>query len=141
MDQATAELSLATLNSKVKSRFHLYCLLSQKYKLPTFTSRAITSNYLKAYVLNPCPIFRILRNEFHPPFVVTRHVSATEVWKAIEELLKKKKMPPLGLDDDKLPDFEWLIGVYFHLSPNDEYRLFPKTKKRESLVSVNLDPE
>ena len=50
-------------------------------------------------------------------------------------------MPPLGLDDDKLPDFEWLIGVYFHLSPNDEYRLFPKTKKRESLVSVNLDPE
>ena len=141
MEQPSAELSLATLNSKVKSRFHLYCLLSRKFKLPTFSSRAITSNYLKAYVMNPSPIFRILRTDFHPPFVVTRHVSASEVMKTIEKLLTQKKMPQLGLDEDKLPDFEWLIGVYFFLSPNDEYNLFPRTKKKESLVQVNLDPE
>ena len=135
------ELSLSVLNSKVKSRFHLYCLLSQKYKLPTFTSRAITSNYLKAYVMNPCQIFRMPRNEFHPPFIVTHHVNATEVWRVVCELLKKKKLPPLGLDEDKLPDFEWLVGVYFYLSPNDEHNLFPKAKKKENRISLTIDPE
>ena len=130
----STELSISALNSKVKSRFHLYCLLSQKYKLPTFTSRAITTNYLKAYVLTPCPIFRILRTDFHPPFVVTRHVNATEIWKHIFGLLNRMGLPPLGLDEEKLLDFEWLVGVYFYLSPqmNTTFSQKPKRKKIQS---------
>lgn len=136
-----AEVSLSILNSKIKSRFHLYCILSKKYRLPDFTSRAITSSYLKAYLMNPCPVFRIPRNEFHPPFIVQRHVNAMEVLAAIEKELKKKNMSPTGLNEEKLPDFEWLIGVYFHLSPNDEYKIFPKTIKQENLVTRTIDKE
>ena len=141
MSEPPSEVTLALLNSKIKSRFHLYCLLSQKYKLPSFTSRAITTNYLKSYIMFPCPIFRILRNEFHPPFIVTKHINATDLWKNVEKLLRQKNKPPTGLDEDKLPDFEWLVGVYFHLSPNDELNLFPKIQKHENLVSRNIDPE
>lgn len=141
MSQIASQVPLATLNSKIKSRFHLYCLLSQKYKLPEFSSRAITANYLKSYMYYPCPIFRILRTEFHPPFIVTRHINATDLWRHVEELLKIKGERPTGLDEEKLPDFEWLVGVYFYLSPDDVYGLFPRTKKKENLVERTIDPE
>lgn len=135
------ELSLSVINSRVKSRFHLYSLLSQIYQLPSFDSKAITSAYLKAYIMNPCPIFRIKRTEFHPPYIVTRHVTAQEILDGIEKLLKARKISATGLDKTKLPDVEWLLGVYFFLSPVDELRLFPKSIKPESEISFNVDPE
>ena len=141
MTLPTSEVSLAFLNSKIKSRFHLYSLLSQKYKLPEFSSRAITAHYLKSYLEFPSPVFRILRKDYHPPFIVTKHINAVELWKAVERLLSAQALPPTGFDEDKLPDFEWLVGVYFHLSPNDEFKLFPRSKKNENEVSRTIDPE
>lgn len=134
-------VTLSALNAKFKSRFDLYGFLSQKYKLPNYNSRAITTSYLKAYLKNPCPIFRITRDKFTPPFIITRHVNAAEVLAAIEKELKKQHLPPTGLNEQKLPDFEWLIGVYFHLSPNDDQKIFPKTIKQENLVTRTIDPE
>lgn len=141
MSNSNVQVPLSTLNSKIKSRFHLYCILSRKYKLPEFSSRAITSNYLKSYLLAPCPVFRIERTEFHPPFIIHRHVNATEVLNTIEKELKKKNFPPTGLDEEKLPDFDWLVGVYFHLSPKDDYQLFPRTIKQADTVTRTISEE
>lgn len=138
---STIPLTIAQLNSKVKSRFHLYSILSQTYRLPAFTSKAITSNYLKAYLKSPCPIFRIRRNDFHPPFIVTKHVTGREILNTIEKILKDKKMPSTGLDAEKLPDLEWLLGVYFYLSPEDKHKLFPKSIKPEASTTLLVDPE
>lgn len=141
MNQPPIEVSLAYLHSKVKSRLNLYEVLSQKYRLPAYTSRAITAPYLLAYCESPCRIFRITRKDFQPPYIVTKHVTAVELWKAIEGLLKAKNQLPLGLEEGKLPDFEWLVGVYFFLSQNDELKLFPKYKRNENMVTRVLDPE
>ena len=135
------ELSIANINSKVKSRFHLYSILSQIYRLPCFTSKAITTTYLKAYLSCPCQIFRIKRSDFHPPFIVTKHCNAREILRAVEITLEARHLPPTGLDAEKLPDIEWLLGVYFFLIPQDEYRLFPKSIKPESTVALSIDPE
>ena len=137
----TQNLTLATVNSRVKSRFHLYGLLSQIYQLPAFDSKAITSNYLKAYIVTPCPIFRIKRTNYHPPFIVSKHVTAGEILETIEKILRAKGLPPTGLDNDKVPDVEWLIGVYFHLCPKDDHKLFPKSIKPEAEITVAVDPE
>ena len=135
------ELSIANINSKVKSRFHLYSILSQIYRLPCFTSKAITTTYLKAYLSCPCQIFRIKRSDFHPPFIVTKHCNAREILRAIEITFEARHLPPTGLDAEKLPDIEWLLGVYFFHIPQDEYRLFPKSIKPESTVALSIDPE
>ena len=137
----TQILTLATVNSRVKSRFHLYGLLSQIYQLPAFDSKAISSNYLKAYIVTPCPIFRIKRVDYHPPFIVSKHVTAGEILETIERILRAKKLPPTGLDNDKLPDVEWLIGVYYYLCPQDDHKLFPKSIKPETEITVVVDPE
>jgi hypothetical protein len=140
-ESQAAELSIANINSKVKSRFHLYCILSQIYRLPSFTSKAITVTYLKAYLNSPCQIFRLKRKDFHPPFIVTKHCNAKEILRAIEMTLQLKQLPPIGLDAEKLPDIEWLLGIYFFLSPGDEYNLFPKSIKPETTVAISVDSE
>ena len=135
------ELSIANISSKIKSRFHLYSLLSQIYRLPCFTSKAITTTYIKAYLNFPCQIFRIKRTDFHPPFIVTKHCNSKEILTAIEEILAKNNFAPTGLDQDKMPDVEWLVGVYFFVTPSDQYQLFPKSIRPESTVGLALDPE
>ena len=109
-DSITQNLTLATA-----FRFHLYGLLSQMHQLSAFDSKAIMSNYLKAYRVIPCLIFRIKRINHHPPFIVSKHETAGEILETIERIVRTKDLLPTGLDNDKVPDVEWLIGVYFYL--------------------------
>jgi len=141
MQPNTVFVPVAHLNSKVKSRNHLYSLLSQKFKLPAFTSKAINAAYLHTCCLYPCPVFRIKNEGYHPHYIVTKHVNAKEILETIEELLKEKNLPPTGFDAEKLPDLDWLINVYFFLAPKDERRLFPKSIKPTSQVTVAIDSE
>lgn len=141
MQKNSVSLPLAQLNSKVKSRHHLYSLLSRKYKLPAFTSKAINTAYLYACCVSPCPIFRIRNEDYHPHFVVTKHVNAKEILDTIEELLREKHLPVSGFDAERLPDLDWLINVYFFLSPKDERGLFPKSIKPASQVTLSIDSE
>lgn len=136
-----AEVPLATLSSLFKSRQHAYNFLSQIYILPEFESKAITKDYLISYFKDPCPIFRLARDQFHPHFIVTRHVTAAEILNVIEKELKKTNKRPTGLSEDKLPDFQWLVEVYFHLCPLDEHKLFPKTIKQEKITKRTIDPQ
>jgi hypothetical protein len=58
---------------------------------------------------------------------------------AVGLLLKKKKLPPLGLAYDRMPNISWLKDVYFCLSPNDELKLFLEHFKLEVEKQVELD--
>jgi hypothetical protein len=59
---------------------------------------------------------------------------------AVGLLLKKKKLPPLGLAYDRMPKISWLKDVYFYLSPDDELKLFPEYFKLEAEKQAELDP-
>ena len=137
----TIEVPLNYLKDKLGKKKKSYAKLSQKFYLPAFNSKAVTVEYLKSYVLFPCPIFRITRDEFKPPFIIIKHINSIDLLENIEEILKSKNLPPTGTDQDKLPDFNWLVGVYFFLCLNDERKLFPKTIRPETKISIKIDPE
>ena len=137
----SVEVPLLFLKTKVGKKLDFYAKLSKLYQLPAFNSKAITSDYLKSYIFSPCLIFRMQRENFNPPYVLIKHVNATDILEKIEILLRTKNKPPTGIDPLKLPDTKWLIGVYFFLSPTDKFGLFPKTIKPEADVKIEIDPE
>jgi len=81
-------ISLSAVQRIFTSRFDTYQVISQVYKLPDFTSRAITSNYLKALINEPWSLFRIEVKDFHPRYIPTKHVTSIEIIQWIEELSK-----------------------------------------------------
>ena len=119
----------------------MYEKLSQLYKLPALNSKAITIEYLLYHCVEPCSIFRMPRDKFIPPYISTRHVTSLDILEKIEELLKSKNLPESGIDPEKLPDFEWIVGVYFYLDPNDKAGLFKKIIKHETEVVLTINPE
>ncbi len=135
------QVPLHFLKSKIGRKEDLYNKLSQLYWLPSFNSKAITNNYLKQYVLEPCSIFRLERKHYNPPHIPHKHVNCIQILEAIEGLLVQNKYPPTGFDEEHLPDLDWLIAVYFYLSPTDEKRLFPKSIKPENSILVNINPK
>ena len=118
-------VSLAKVKSLFPNRKESYKIISRIYRLPDYTSKAITKNYLKNLIIEPCPVFRIEHKDFHPPFVPSKHVTALEILEAIELLLKQKKYPPTGFDYLTLPDIPWLIGVYFFYHQKTKWGYFP----------------
>ena len=57
--------------------------------------------------------------DFHPRYVPTKHVTSIEILQCIEELSKLKKITSDRIGCN-LPNIEWLIGMFFYLSPSDE---------------------
>lgn len=138
----SAIIPLWEVKSKIKTRKDLYVFISQIYRLPCFNSKAITVEYLQAYLKYPCPIFRIMRENFHPPYISAKHgLTGIDLLLEIEKLLEEKKQCPTGLDKAHIPDIEWLLGVYFFLSPNDELKLFPRSIRLDSQAKLIMDPE
>jgi len=129
------------LRDKCKKNLDLYEIISTKYKLPSLSSRAIARNYLKSCMLEPCPVFRIQNKDFRPIYVRVRHSTAAELYDAIEELLKRKNLPPLGFNKKQMADLDWLTTVYFYLCPEDDYELFPKRIGPGAHASFNIDPD
>jgi len=137
----TSKKSLQNIKNKIKSKKHLYEFISQVYQLPSLHCKANTIPYLKSYLSDPCPFFRILRTNFHPPYLSVKHFTVPELLSKVEQLLVRKGEKPTGMSSTKLPDMEWLLGVYHFLSPNDEMNMFPRSIKPESQVQLKLDPE
>jgi len=136
-----SQITLQNLKSKIKTKDHLYGFLSQIYRLPSLTCKGVTVNYLKAYLELSCPVFRIYRKDFHPPYVAVKHFTISEIFLHVEELLKMKKEKPTGMTLTNLPDMEWILGVYHFLSPSDEMNLFPRSVRPESQIQLKIDPE
>ena len=108
-------ISLWEMKNKIKSREHFYALLSRIYRLPALSSKALSVDYMKQYLKEPCSIFRIKRSDFNPPYIPVKHVLAREMFEA--------------------------TGVYFFLTPTDDEKLFPKSIKIEHQIEVKMDPE
>ncbi len=87
------------------------------------------------------PCFQIRKEKLLSSSHFHKHVNSQYILETIEVLLAQKKYPPTGFDEDHLPDLDWLIAVYFFLSPNDEKNLFPKSIKPEKSVLVDIDPK
>ncbi len=140
-DNTKCQVELHFLKSKIGRKQDFYNKLSQLYWLPAINSKALTNHYLKQYIYVPCPVFRLERKNYCPPHIPHKHVNSQYILETIEVLLAQKKYPPTGFDEDHLPDLDWLIAVYFFLSPNDEKNLFPKSIKPEKSVLVDIDPK
>jgi len=116
------------------SRYETYQIISEIYKLPDYSSKAISKSYLKVCLQKPCHIFRIDNKDFHAHFVVVKHITAQEILGIIETCLKSKGLLPTGLNSITLPNIEWLISVYFFfLFPNDEKNYLSKKNPRSKL--------
>ena len=137
----TEEITLQNLKNKLKSKAQLYEFLSSMYQLPSFNSKAISPPYLKAYLISPIKVVRMLRNDYHPPYLEVKHFTVKDILSKIKELLQRQGKKPTGLTVQKPLDTEWLIGVYHFLSPNDEMNLFPKSIKPETQIHLKIDPE
>ena len=62
----STQVSLQFLKPKIGEKRDLYNKTSRLYYLPSLTCNRVTKNYLKSYILDPCPIFRLIRKDYNP---------------------------------------------------------------------------
>jgi hypothetical protein len=99
MQSTAAELSV-----KIKTKEHLYEVLSKIYYLPAFSSKAITKEYLTKYCLKQIPIFIVKRVDIiHHNFRVKKH-SSMDLLEILDGILKAQELPLSGCDIYTLPD-------------------------------------
>ena len=60
------EVTLQFLKSKIGNKKDFYNKLSTLYWMPAFNSKVMTKEYMKSYIMEPCPIFRLERKNYNP---------------------------------------------------------------------------
>lgn len=141
MDQNPFQFQLSALNARIGSKLDLYNILSKKYHLPCYNSRALSKRYLSLYLANPCPIFRFEKVNAKPIFVISYKTSAGQLLIIIEKVLRERKLNPTGMTKECPPDLAWLTDLYFYLCPKDEFSLFGHILKSDKEPSLLINPE
>jgi hypothetical protein len=131
------------INSRLGSKSDLYRKLAKRFYLPKIDSKATTIEYLQKYFLAGPPILKLERNAMQ--FIDLSHLKGQfnieELMLRFDEYLKKKKLPPLGMEEGYTPDLEWIIRAIKHCDPHDELRLFVKGENIENSVTRTFDKE
>lgn len=132
MQTTSQEISL-----KVKTKKQLYEILAKKFYLPKYESRAISRNYLLNFILKDIPIFTMKRAEIIHYNFRHRHKTSCELLEILEDLLKKKELPPTGLTALSLPDRSWLLNCILYLDGDDENQLL--SRRPDEKITYNLE--
>ena len=98
------QLSSKEAGLKVKSLSQLYNVLSQVYYLPERTSKFISKTYLPFYCFKVQGVFTLKKEEVVHHNFRFRKYSSCELLNLLEDAVKKKQLPPTGLDAFSLPD-------------------------------------
>ena len=114
------EISLSSLNKLLGSVQNFYmALVDQGWSLPKFNRNCITFQYLWNVFMGSC--FRIKRSELKKGFLFKK-ISKKELFETLNLVI-----PNLGFSNEKIPEKEWLIDVFFTIQPEND--IFKKMKQ------------
>ena len=125
----------------IKNKKHFYDLLAEAYYLPTYTSKAITKEYLFMYSMSPIPIYVAKKTEVVHHHYTDRKFTSIELLEKLEELLKSKKLNPTGLNMLTLPDQEWLCNIILTIDPEDPYGLLQRKISEQNSFTLKVNEE
>jgi len=80
---------------------------------------------MNSYLYANAPFYKQEYGNWKPVYVPKNENTVPFLMLIVEDLLKAKKLPPLGMDITKPPDMDWIVNIYFILNPNDDLDLFP----------------
>ena len=129
------------LGVKVKSMLQLYNILAKDYYLPDFSSKAITKDYLLKYCAQTISIFTIKKVEVIHHNYRIRKYSSIELFKLLQDTLKTKDLPNVGLEIPNIPDQGWLKNVLLFLDKEDPHGLLDSAPVDNLSFHVNVNQE
>ncbi len=121
-----------TIEAKIKTKSHLYNILSRIYYLPAYSSKAITKDYLLKYTQKEIPIFYMKREGMSRHNFQVKKYNSSELLDMLDDLLKNGKKPSTGLSSLTIPDQEWLLNAILNVDPTDKFGLFDSVKDKRN---------
>ena len=135
------QLSSKEAGLKVKSLSQLYNVLSQVYYLPERTSKSISKTYLLSYCFKVQGVFTLKKEEVVHHNFCFRKYSSCELLNLLEDAVKKKQLPPTGLDAFSLPDQDWMRNALLHLDPLDPHGVLEGPPAAQHDFKIEVNPE
>jgi hypothetical protein len=136
-------ITIKEINEKLGGKKDIYNKLNEKFYLPKLSSKGVTSEYLKKYIIAGNSILKLQRTEMDfsalPKF--PGKVNLDEIMVKFNEFLKSKSKPPLGFEEGYNPNVKWLIRAIRHCDPHDEMKLFEKKENVEDSLIRIVDKE
>jgi hypothetical protein len=133
---------ITSLNEILKSKKEIYDILSEKYFLPNYQSKAINKDYLKKYMIQGTAILKIERSTMKNVYIakMRQGLSINEILEKFDAFLHQKSLPPTGFTPGCNPDTEWLLKIIKLADPEDTMGIFSASLPFESTITRELDP-
>ncbi len=137
---SNSKISFEELNLVFGSMREVYATLSQKYYLPSLTSKAITKKYLTLMMLSGTNILKV------PPTIKRHYIeykiaTIPEMHEKLEAFLIENNQPLTGLDALHLPDYHWIYDVCVWIDPINKIKLSRTNAAAKDSITRMIDQE
>jgi len=132
--------SVEELNAILGGLSDAYGWLSQKYYLPSITSKAIRKEYLMKIMLANERVLRVPRT-ITRNYIEYRGNTIGEMLEKLEGFLRDEGHPPSGLTPLHLPDYNWLYDVCSWIDPTNKMRILKYTPPSKSTITRTINQE
>ncbi len=67
--------------------------------------------------------------------------TSSDLFEILQSLIKTKKLKPLGIPGDKLPDKDWLCNAILYIDPQDTYELCKSKREEQFKYTIEVNEE
>ena len=138
-------ISLTKLNRYLGNKYEAYRDINTTYLLHSYSSKAITVDYLSHYIFakpeNPNILMVLRKDVIFEDIPPTREAfPVPDLFDKLEHFLKENGLPPTGLEINTLPDRDWILRILRNVDLEDKISLFGEKTTLEDMIMRQINP-